>query len=153
MQLRAAKGAWQRRQRKYSHSLFVLEKQKGQIISLTSHKMTAERGEQILLFLSPALHFKSGIPAGLIEAKEKARKLEIGLGKAGHTGSWLLICPALIEVKHLHRSTANGLEFKSEMKILAEVHTGTIVYVLFLGSVALYLKALWLSADSILTKS
>lgn len=112
---------WQMGQRKHPHSSFVHEKQKGQIISLTSHKMSAERGEQILLFLSPALHFKSETLAALIEAKAKLKKQENGLEKTGQTGSWLLLCIVLTAVKLLHRNTANGLEFKSEMKILAEV--------------------------------
>lgn len=49
--------------------------------------MTAERGEQISLFLSPALRFKSETPAALIEVKRKARKQEKGVEKTGHTGS------------------------------------------------------------------
>lgn len=53
--------------------------------------MSAERGEQSLLFLSPALHFKSKIPAALVQAKGKVRQEEKGLVKTGHTGSWLLI--------------------------------------------------------------
>lgn len=112
---------WQMGQRKPPRPLFVHEKLNGRIISLTSHKMTGERGEQILLFLSPELHFKSETPGSLIEAKGKARKQKKGWEKRGHTGSWLLKCTALIEVKLLHRSTANSLEFKSEMKILAQV--------------------------------
>lgn len=36
--------------------------------------MTAKRGELILLFLSPELHFKPETPASLIEAKGKAKK-------------------------------------------------------------------------------
>lgn len=83
--------------------------------------MSAKRGEQSLLFLSPALLFKSKISAALVQAKGRVRKEEKRLVKTGHTGSRLLIRSALIEAKLLHSSTANGVELTSEMKILAEV--------------------------------
>lgn len=82
--------------------------------------MSAERGEQSLLFLSPALRFRSKTPAALVQAKRKVRKEEKGLVKTRHTGSRLLIRSALIEAKLLHNSTANGVGFTAEMKILAE---------------------------------
>lgn len=53
--------------------------------------MSAEMGEQSLLFLSPALHFKSKIPAALAQAKGKVREDEKGLVKTGHNSSRLLI--------------------------------------------------------------
>lgn len=83
--------------------------------------MSAERGKQSLLFLSPVLHFKTKIPAALVQAKGKVRKEEKGLVTAGHTGSQLLIQSILIKAKLLHSSTASGVEFTSEMKILAVV--------------------------------